>query len=193
MPATFAIHRSLKSELQVDNRVGATFGKVYCGVVGGVRRHEFAVMGAAVNLAARLMASKMNKGILVDEAVRAQAGSRFDFKSLPPIQAKGYDQPVTIFEPDNLAASSKKKKSSVPFVGRREERNEIAAIAKEIIEEPDPIRSSMVFLMGECGMGKSALGISILDEVKKEWAKSGHKVIAARSTTTETEQRIPLR
>lgn len=150
-------------------------------------------MGAAVNLAARLMASKMNKGILVDEAVRAQAGSRFDFKSLPPIQAKGYDEPVTIFEPDNLAASSKKKKSSVPFVGRREERNEIAAIAREIIEEPDPTRSSMVFLMGECGMGKSALGISILDEVKKEWAKTGHKVIAARSTTTETEQRIPLR
>ncbi|CAB9510670.1 cyclase type 10 [Seminavis robusta] len=192
LPATFAIHRSLKSELQVDNRVGATFGKVYCGVVGGVRRHEFAVMGAAVNLAARLMAAKMNKGILVDEQVRAQAGSRFDFKNLPSIKAKGYDNPVAVFEPDLMAAASKKKKSSVPFVGRREERNEIAAIAQEIIEEPDPTRSSMVFLMGECGMGKSALGISILEEVKKAWAKSGRKVIAARSTTTETEQRIPL-
>jgi Adenylate and Guanylate cyclase catalytic domain len=193
LPATFAIHRSLKSELQVDSRIGVTFGKVYCGVVGGVRRHEFAVMGAAVNLAARLMAAKMNKGILVDEAVRSQAGSRFEFKNLPSINAKGYDHPVSVFEPDLAAITSKKKKSSVPFVGRREERNEIAAIAQEIIEEPDPTRSSMVFLMGECGMGKSALGISILDEVKKAWAKSGRKVIAARSTTTETEQRIPLR
>jgi hypothetical protein len=50
-----------------------------------------------------------------------------------------------------------------------------------------------VFLMGGCGMGKSALDISILDEVKKAWAKSGRNVIAARSTTTETEQRTPLR
>ena len=53
----------MKQELNVDNRVGATFGKVYCGVVGGLRRHEFAVMGAPVNLAARLMGSKVNKGI----------------------------------------------------------------------------------------------------------------------------------
>lgn len=184
----------MKQELNIDNRVGATFGKVYCGVVGGVRRHEFAVMGAAVNLAARLMAAKMNEGILVDEAVRAQAGSRFEFKSLDTIKAKGYDEPVPVFQPEDVSTTNaKKKKSSVPFVGRREERNEIAAIAKEIIEEPDPTRSSMVFLMGECGMGKSALGVSIIEEVKKSWSKSGHKVVAARSTTTETEQRIPLR
>jgi class 3 adenylate cyclase len=45
------VYNSLKSELKVDSRIGATFGKVYCGVVGGVRRHEFAVMGPAVNLA----------------------------------------------------------------------------------------------------------------------------------------------
>jgi len=192
LPATFAIHRCLKSELSVDNRIGTTFGKVYCGVVGGVRRHEFAVMGAPVNLAARLMAAKTNKGILVDGAVHAQAGSRIEFKSLPSIKAKGYDHPVAVFEPDLTATASKRKKSSVPFVGRREERNEIAAIAQEIIEEQDPSRSSMVFLMGECGMGKSALGVSILDEVKKAWAKSGRNIIAARSTTTETEQRIPL-
>lgn len=51
LPATFSIHNALKSELKVDNRIGATFGKVYCGVVGGVRRHEFAAMGPAVNLA----------------------------------------------------------------------------------------------------------------------------------------------
>jgi hypothetical protein len=49
LPATFAIHRALRSELNIDNRIGATFGKVYCGVVGGLRRHEFACMGAPVS------------------------------------------------------------------------------------------------------------------------------------------------
>jgi class 3 adenylate cyclase len=48
LPATFAIKRALMAELNVDCRIGATFGKVYCGVVGGVRRHEFACMGAPV-------------------------------------------------------------------------------------------------------------------------------------------------
>ena len=48
LPATFAIQRALQDELNVESRIGATFGKVYCGVVGGVRRHEFAAMGAPV-------------------------------------------------------------------------------------------------------------------------------------------------
>lgn len=42
LPATFAIHNALKNELKVETRIGATFGKVYCGTVGGLRRHEFA-------------------------------------------------------------------------------------------------------------------------------------------------------
>lgn len=49
LPATFAIQRALQDELKVESRIGATFGKVYCGVVGGVRRHEFAAMGAPVS------------------------------------------------------------------------------------------------------------------------------------------------
>lgn len=51
LPAAFAINRCLRDELSVDNRIGCTFGKVYCGVVGGIRRHEFSVLGAPINLA----------------------------------------------------------------------------------------------------------------------------------------------
>jgi hypothetical protein len=60
LPATFAIHRALKTELNVDNRIGATFGKVYCGIVGGVRRHEFACMGAPVSMPLRISARNKN-------------------------------------------------------------------------------------------------------------------------------------
>lgn len=86
-------------ELNFDSRIGATFGKAYCGVVGGVRRHEYAVLGPSVNLAARLMCSDQNKGVLVDDVIRHQAKPRFVFKSLPAIKAKGYSDPVNIFEP----------------------------------------------------------------------------------------------
>ncbi len=192
LPATFAIHRALKTELNVENRIGATFGKVYCGIVGGVRRHEFAVMGAAVNLAARLMSSKENNGILVDEAVRAQAGTRFAFRSLPPVKAKGYDKPVPILEPLH-SLEKRKKKSSITFVGRKAEKASITSIAEKILESPLQSQSSMVFLMGELGMGKSALALSVITDVKK-LAEDKRSIIAtARSTSTETEQRIPLR
>ena len=99
LPATLAIHSSLKSELGVENKIGATFGKVYCGVVGGVHRHEYAVLGPSVNLAARLMASKENTGVLVDEAVQSHAKAKFNFRSHTHIKAKGYAALVPTFEP----------------------------------------------------------------------------------------------
>jgi Adenylate and Guanylate cyclase catalytic domain len=194
LPAAFAIHRCLKTELSVDNRIGCTFGKVYCGVVGGVRRHEFAVMGAPVNLAARLMGSKVNNGILVDEAVREQCMGRYTFKSLPPVTAKGYDKPVPILEPVQMEAkASKKKKSTFPIIGRKAEKRTVLSVARGIVEEPMIAQSTMIFLTGESGMGKSALAVTILDELKRGFAEEKAIIITARSSSTETEQRIPLR
>jgi hypothetical protein len=192
LPATFDIRKALKHELGIETRIGATFGTVYCGVVGGVRRHEFAVMGAAVNLAARLMESKMNKGILVDEAVKAQADARFAFRTLPPVSAKGYDKPVAISEPLHAISSNKKKTPSASFTGRQEEKNEIFGIAKEILDAPTAVHSSVINLIGEAGMGKTALGVAVVDEIKLECLKRRKKVVATISTSTESEQRIPL-
>lgn len=197
LPAIFSMHRALKTELKVENRIGATFGKAYCGVVGGVRRHEFAIMGAPVNLAARLMASKVNKGILVDEAVREQADARYSFNSLPPVEAKGYDRPVPILEPIEASLNARKKKwSSLPFVGRKMERETITDVAEVILTNPDEAQTSMIFLMGESGMGKSALAVSAVDDIRKKNVTefdSCNTIVTARSTSTETQQRIPLR
>jgi hypothetical protein len=155
LPATLDIHKALREELGVDTRIGATFGQVYCGVVGGIRRHEFSVLGAAVNLAARLMESPMNKGILVDEAVKSQAGARFEFRSLQPVKAKGYDKPVSILEPLRAISSHRKRGTAVAkFTGRQEERNEILVFAREILNDPKSAQSSVITLIGESGIGK---------------------------------------
>jgi hypothetical protein len=69
LPCISNIKKLVKTELDLNCRIGATFGKAYCGIVGAVCRHEYAVLGSPVNLAARLMATKDNSGILVDEAV----------------------------------------------------------------------------------------------------------------------------
>ena len=148
----------MKDELGVKNRIGATFGQVYCGVVGGIRRHEFSVLGAAVNLAARLMESPMNKGLLVDEAVREEANARFEFHSLQPVKAKGYDKPVATFEPLRaISAARKRGNSMVKFIGRQEERNAIVGFAREILESPSMVDSSVINVLGESGIGKVCL------------------------------------
>jgi len=98
LPATLSIRRSLRDKLSVDCRIGATYGKAYCGCVGGIKRHDYSILGPSVNLAARLMCSSENKGILVDESVRREAKGKFIFKSLPPVVAKGYVKPVRTFE-----------------------------------------------------------------------------------------------
>ena len=140
------------------------------------------------------MSSKVNKGILVDEAVHEQCRGRYTFKSLPPVKAKGYDKPVPILEPvADSGNNAKKKKSSIAFIGRKVEKRAILSIAQGILEEPDISQSSMIFLTGESGMGKSALALNIMEELKRKSVDEKVIVVAARSTSTETEQRIPLR
>lgn len=110
-----------------------------------------------VNLAARLMGSKVNGGILVDEAVSAQCrGGRYTFKCLPPVKAKGYDKPVPILEPELVAVltSKKRRQHTATFVGRKMEKRAIHSIALGIIEEPEVAQSTMVFLTGDSGFGK---------------------------------------
>ena len=153
LPATFSIHKALKEELGVDNRIGATFGEVYCGVVGGMTRHEFSVLGAAVNLAARLMTSPINNGILVDGNVSSQADARFAFQALQPIKTKGYDRPVPTFEPLHAIQPGKRRgTTAVKFTGRQEEKYEILGFAKEILDNPEAAPSSVIGLIGESGM-----------------------------------------
>lgn len=79
--------------------IGVTTGQVFCGTVGSQRRREFAMIGAPVNLAARLMQASKG-GILCDEATqRAATGLRLTFERLKPIMVKGREQPVEIFRP----------------------------------------------------------------------------------------------
>jgi hypothetical protein len=47
LPATVSIRNALEAS-GIHCRIGATFGQVYCGTVGGIRRHEYSVMGAPV-------------------------------------------------------------------------------------------------------------------------------------------------
>lgn len=154
IPFATNVKSLLREELGVDCRMGATFGKVYCGVVGGFDRHEYAVLGPSVNLAARLMANKQNHGFLVDECVKQQALRR-KFKALQPIEAKGYTDLVPIFEPINQGTRRWKDAVAMSmFVGREKEINELVGHAENVIKQGS---AKLVFITANSGLGKSAI------------------------------------
>jgi hypothetical protein len=150
-------------------------------------------MGAPVNLAARLMDSPLNQGILVDENVRNQASGKFAFRSLQPIRAKGYDNPVVILEPVHaLSSRPTRKANSIRFVGREDEKIAIIGFAQAILDNPHNPQASVVNIVGDSGIGKSALLSAAVNEIKMECVKRRKHLVTLRSSSTEDQQRIPL-
>ena len=189
LPATIEIHNALQNELGVRNQIGATIGNAYCGVVGGIKRHEYAVLGPSINLAARLMGSTQNPGILVDDAVRMMADRSYGFNALPPVKAKGYSEPVPIFEP--LSPLERSWGRVQPnFVGRKKELKEIMGIARDMVLKQ--CKPKILFLSAESGMGKSTLVVHAIEHIRKMIGSSRHRLIVAKHVSNESEMLVPF-
>ncbi len=189
IPVTLSICESLLEELGVKTRAGATFGKVYCGVVGGSMRHEFAALGPSVNLAARLMSPKTNSGvILVDKNVRLLTSQIF-FKPLPAVDAKGYADPVPIFEPvksgENEWGHTKRY-----IVGREKEMKEIMLVAKDMTLTK--MASKVLFVSAASGTGKSTLVVQSTERVRAMVKKMKKRVIVTRNISNDGDSRVPF-
>ena len=85
---------------QITVGIGIHTGNAFAGNMGAEDRLNYTVVGANVNLAARLCSAAQPMQILVSEAtVRALADpEKFHFNQLAPISLKGIDAPVPLFE-----------------------------------------------------------------------------------------------
>jgi class 3 adenylate cyclase len=117
--------RTLLCNIACSCRVGITSGKVFCGLVGAKSRCEYAMMGSTVNLAARLMSGATYGEIIVSADVQLECTKSFAFRSLQPINAKGYEHPITVYSPEErLKVGFGRKNLSmerVKFIGRETE------------------------------------------------------------------------
>lgn len=137
-------------EMGIVGSVGVTAGRGFYGDCGGPSRRRLGLVGPPIILAARLMSAAQGT-VLCDERVRRGAPS-FTYTALPPMNLKGQDAPVAVFEPGERAAPQALRYEH-GMVGRRSERERIAS-------ELERLRSGLGGLLsvtGEAGIGKSHL------------------------------------
>ena len=144
---------SALGKIGVASSYGVTTGEVFCGLVGGETRCEYALIGDAVNMAARLMASTQGE-IRCDVETYTRSCKRVVFEHLDPISVKGKAEKVKVFKPLAGTVSAALSLRKIPLIGRDEE---MRMVLRTIDAFADMGYSSAVIFEGESGMGKSRM------------------------------------
>jgi class 3 adenylate cyclase len=81
--------------------IGVNTGRVVAGAIGGAGRLNFSVIGAAVNVAARVEAAtrEVDDTILITSETWKLLSSQFEAESRGKIELKGLDEPMTLYAP----------------------------------------------------------------------------------------------
>lgn len=97
--AAIAEFNRMRAGDPVEISIGVHYGPVVVGDVGSARRMELAVIGDAVNVAARLETStrRLDVGAAISEEAMAAAGHPPRPRRVGPLHVKGRAEPVVVF------------------------------------------------------------------------------------------------
>ncbi len=145
----------------VRSLIGVTSGVVFCGVIGTLARREYTMIGSTVNLSARLMQAAarlvaenpaaLPQPILCDTSTYEAACAHLTFVGLPPVAAKGFDDPVPVFRPTGEKQARLQPRGDI--VGRKAELAQIEAQLRALLDGA----SGVIVIEGEAGIGKTRL------------------------------------
>lgn len=147
--AAYAVLEALESE-GLTGTAGVSTGRVFCGVKGNGRRSEYGLLGASVNLAARLMECA-TEGILCDRETERASRGAFAFEALTSLALKGHDEPVPVYRP---ASEEVVVPTTRALIGRE---TEIGVLLDHLDALRKPGVGGVVLLEGEAGIGKSVI------------------------------------
>lgn len=178
--------------MNLNASIGVTSGKLYSGLLGSPKRHEYSIMGPAANLAARLMSAAAPGSVLCCKETRNRDRSHI-FLSMPEVIAKGFSEPVTTYQPVLSATSKMIRTKTMPSLCSFDDLTKVNASSKakkieketimygqscdmgvimEFFQDSFPSLEpqeglKIAVITGTCGSGKSTFLAAVRDEMSK--------------------------
>ncbi|HET7138193.1 MAG TPA: adenylate/guanylate cyclase domain-containing protein [Gaiellaceae bacterium] len=144
----------LRDAVDIPVRIGVNTGEVMTG------SGDSLVTGDAVNVAARLEQAAAPGEVLIGDATLALVRDAVDAELLPPLEAKGKSEPLTVHRLVAVTGETAfARRLDAPFVGRGREGKLLADAWERVVSE----RACALFtVLGSAGVGKSRLSTEFL-------------------------------
>lgn len=166
-------------------RAGVTQNIMYAGFNGGQSRHEFACLGRAVTMAARLMMKAGWGEIWCGPKIHKRTHNLFAFDSLDQWFLKGFQEPINVYTLKQRKERDASTFASVSLVGREGELKRLLNGCQQAISGHF---SGFWFVDGEAGMGKSYLVASCQQQLAAHCESTGqpyHWILAPTHQTLQ--------
>ena len=134
-------------------RAGISSGRVFTGDFGPPYRRTYAVLGDAINTAARVMARAEAGQVLATDVVLERSRTTFATTPIEPFQAKGKAALVHASLVGPIAGRRVERVAETPFVGRERELETLQAV----LEDVKAGNGWTVEIAGPSGIGKTRL------------------------------------
>jgi class 3 adenylate cyclase/tetratricopeptide (TPR) repeat protein len=142
--------------LDLHIRIGIHTGEALVMLGARPGEGEWSAAGDVLNTAARIQSAAPTDGILVGKETYLAAGKSFDFREAEPIQAKGKQEPVYVWEVVGVRDGSPvEQQDEATLVGREAELEELAGFCVAALEEERHV--GIASIVGPPGIGKSRL------------------------------------
>ncbi len=92
------LHTRMPEGYHLNYGVGLNVGDAVVGYIGTSKQMNYTAIGSSVNLASRLQSAAAPGQVLLSPTAYERVGDYVNARRLPPIEVKGFNEPITAYE-----------------------------------------------------------------------------------------------